>query len=260
VLTAAYPEYSARLTELLAQVTKRFNLPEDWLSKVDWGGKLGAWLVGLSGSLISFMSTLVMVVIFLVFLLLGKPDFKYKLVKAFSKERGDQINQIVGAISSQIGRYLAVQFVLSFATGLCVWLALYLLGVDFAVTWGALAFFLNFIPNIGSIIASVPPILLALIQYYPNWWPAILSFVFILTIQMVIGNVISPKVMGDRLNLSPVVILFSLLLCGYLWGVVGALLSVPIASIVKIVCANIEPLRVVSVMMGSGEVYRKEVG
>jgi predicted PurR-regulated permease PerM len=133
-----------------------------------------------------------------------------------------------------------------------------LIGVDFAVTWGALAFFLNFIPTVGSIAASFPPIILALVQYYPTLWPCVITLISILTIQLGMGNGIAPKVLGDQLNLSPVVILLSLLFWGWLWGVVGALLSVPITAALKIVCENIEPLQPISVMMGSGKSYRRE--
>jgi predicted PurR-regulated permease PerM len=130
--------------------------------------------------------------------------------------------------------------------------------VDFAVTWGALAFFLNFIPTVGSIAASLPPILLALVQFYPSIWPGVFTLLSILTIQLGMGNGIAPKVLGDQLNLSPVVILLSLLFWGWLWGVVGALLSVPITAALKIVCENIESLQPISVMMGSGKSYRRE--
>jgi predicted PurR-regulated permease PerM len=133
-----------------------------------------------------------------------------------------------------------------------------LIGVDFAVTWGAVAFFLNFIPTIGSIVASIPPILLALVQFYPNFWPGLITALVLVTIQLSMGNGIAPKVMGDQLNLSPVVILLSLLFWGWLWGIVGALLSVPIASAIKIVCDNIQTLHPISVMMGSGKSYRRE--
>jgi predicted PurR-regulated permease PerM len=120
------------------------------------------------------------------------------------------------------------------------------------------AFFLNFIPTIGSIVASIPPILLALVQFYPSFWPGVIAAVSLITIQLSMGNGIAPKVLGDQLNLSPVVILLSLLFWGWLWGIVGALLSVPIAVAIKIVCDNIATLHPVSVMMGSGKSYRRE--
>jgi predicted PurR-regulated permease PerM len=147
---------------------------------------------------------------------------------------------------------------ISFVTGFLVWFALAMVGVDFAITWGALAFFLNFIPTVGSIAASIPPIVLALVPFYPSFWPGVITLLALLTIQLSIGNGIAPKVLGDQLNLSPVVILLSLMFWGWLWGIVGALLSVPITAAIKIVCENIEPLHPISVMMGSGKSYPRE--
>jgi AI-2 transport protein TqsA len=255
---AAYPRYHSRMTELIGAVSSRLNLSFDPLAGFNWGQSIGQFLMTLSGSIFAFVSKLVLVVIFLFFILLGKPFFKYKILKSFSDDKANQFSQITYSITAQIRRYLSLQFLISFVTGLLVWLALVLIGVDFAVTWGALAFFLNFIPTVGSIAASLPPIILALVQFYPSIWPGVLTLLSILTIQLGMGNGIAPKVLGDQLNLSPVVILLSLLFWGWLWGIVGALLSVPITAALKIVCENIEPLQPISVMMGSGKSYRRE--
>lgn len=255
---AAYPKYHSRMTELIANLSSQLNLSFDPLAGYNWGQSIGRFLVTLSGSIFSFVSKLVLVVIFLFFILLGKPFFKYKILKSFSDDKANQFSQITFSITAQIRRYLSLQFLISFVTGLLVWFALVMIGVDFAVTWGALAFFLNFIPTVGSIASSIPPILLALVQFYPSLWPGVITLLSILTIQLGMGNGIAPKVLGDQLNLSPVVILLSLLFWGWLWGVVGALLSVPITAALKIVCENIEPLQPISVMMGSGKSYRRE--
>ncbi|MDX1667769.1 MAG: AI-2E family transporter, partial [Saprospiraceae bacterium] len=122
----------------------------------------------------------------------------------------------------------------------------------------AMAFFLNFIPTIGSIIASLPPILLAFVQYPDDPWKGFATLGLIAAIQMSVGNVITPKVMGDRLNLSPVVVLISLIFWGWLWGPVGAILSIPIASALKIVCENIESLKPIGILMGSGRSYARD--
>ena len=114
-------------------------------------------------------------------------------------------------------------------------------------------FLLNFIPTVGSIIATIPPVLMAILQFSPGLFKPLVVLISLTAIQITIGNVITPKVVGDRLGLSPVVILLSLLLWGTIWGIPGALLSVPIASIIKIVCENIQPLRPIAVLMGSGE-------
>ena len=255
---AAYPKYHTRFTELLALVTSKWNLKFDPLSGINWGQSISSGLVSLSGSIFAFVSQLVLVIIFLFFILLGKPYFRYKILKSFSAENADQISRITSSITSQIRRYLSLQFLISFTTGILVWLALQIIGVDFPVTWGALAFFLNFIPTVGSIVASIPPILLALVQFYPSIWPGVVTFFAVVTIQLGMGNALSPKVMGDQLNLSPVVVLLSLLFWGWLWGVVGALISIPIAAAIKIICENIETLHPISVMMGSGKTYQRE--
>ncbi len=147
---------------------------------------------------------------------------------------------------------------ISLVTGVLVWGALHLIGVDFAVTWGAMAFILNFIPTVGSIVATVPPVLVSIVQFYPQPFYPVLTLLVLLAIQFTIGNVVAPKILGDQLNLSPVVVLLSLVFWGWLWGVVGALLSVPIASAIKIVCENIEPLRPISILMGSSKRYAAE--
>ena len=228
-------------------------------SQASTGGRTsGAFWHLFSRSIFAFVSQLVLVIIFLFFILLGKPYFRYKILKSFSSEDADQIARITFSITGQIRRYLSLQFLISFTTGILVWLVLEIIGVDFAVTWGALAFFLNFIPTVGSIVSSIPPILLALVQFYPSLWPGVITLLSVMTIQLGMGNALAPKVMGDQLNLSPVVVLLSLLFWGWLWGIVGALISIPIAAAIKIICENIETLHPISVMMGSGKAYRHE--
>jgi len=255
-LAEAFPKYQASFTELMRVLNEWLEVSYNPLTEVNWGMIVGGYLVTLSGSLFSFVSELVLVVVFLIFIFLGQPYFKFKLRKALSSEYADHIALIVSSISSQISRYLSLQVLVSAVTGILVWAALALIGVDFPITWGALAFFLNFIPTIGSIAASIPPVLIAFVQYYPSVLPGVAALVAVTTIQMVIGNGITPKIMGERLNLSPVVVLVSLLFWGWLWGVAGALLAVPITAAIKIVCENFTALRPISVMMGSGKAYR----
>ncbi len=251
----AYPVYQERVMTLLRTATQRWDLPYDPAEGINWWSKIGEYLAVTARPVVSFTSKLILVVFYLVFLLLGKPYFNAKLQHAFDTQRADHIASMLGAISKQIGTYLSLQLLISLATGIIVWLGLSWVGVDFSITWGALAFFLNFIPSVGSILASIPPILVALVQF-DTIWPAVGTGLMLLTIQMTIGNVITPKVMGEKLNLSPVVVLISLVFWGWLWGVVGALLSVPIASAIKIVCANVEPLRPISILMGSGRDFQ----
>ena len=257
-----YESYASRFDLMIQQAKVKWGFADVYfqrLEELDWLAMVGSKLANAAGTGISFVQHLLIVIIYLVFLLLGKPFFKYKLLKALDASQASRVDSIVSAIAGQISRYLYIQFLISFMTGFFVWLTLTIIKVDFAVTWGALAFMLNFIPIVGSIAASIPPILLAFIQYgQSSWWPGIATALSLLSIQMVIGNGIAPKVLGDSLNLSPVVVLLSLIFWGWLWGITGALLSIPIASAIKIVCENIGPLRPISIMMGSGKAYRHE--
>ena len=174
-LAAAFPKYQESFMELMSALEKRFNVAYNPLTDVDWGKVVGGYLVTLSGSLFSFFSNLVLVIIFLIFIFAGQPYFKFKLRKALSSEYADHMATMVTSISAQISHYLSLQFLISAVTGSVVWGALTIIGVDFAATWGALAFFLNFIPTVGSILASIPPIFIAFIQYYPSVWPGFVT-------------------------------------------------------------------------------------
>ena len=244
-------QFQMIVTDIYSKLNQRFDLPEETLPDFNWTKWGTSWLVTASGSFARFFSNTVLVLIFLVFMLLGKPFYEYKVKAAFPAKRSRKIIKVIGSIARQIGHYLTIKLVISLITGFLVWLSCFAIGVDFAVTWGALAFFLNFVPTLGSIIASIPPVLLALVQFYPSCWQAVVTAICMLSIQQVMGSFIEPKVQGDNLNLSPVVILIALVFMGWLWGIPGALLSVPIVA--KIVCENIDALKPLSVMMGSGQ-------
>ncbi len=252
-----YGEYAAKLKDLLNRLYANLN-PQAvaMLKDYDWQTPLSKGVLSLSGMLISASSTMTLVMIITAFMLIERRDFSLKVEAAFGEKTN--VLDIVGTISAQVSRYLLLQGLISAVTGLCVWLALSVIGIDFAATWGVLAFILNFIPTVGSILASIPPLLMALVQYAPgSYIPFFAALAAILAIQMLIGNVLSPRLMGDQLNLSPVAILVSLLFWNWLWGIPGALLATPVTAAIKIVCDNIEPLKPVGVLLGSGKPLRK---
>lgn len=252
----AFPEYQTRLADLLDHYGNLLDIPAFTAMQADWTSQLGPWVLQTSRFFITFISNTVLVMIFLVFMLLAKPYANDKL-RAALPERADTLIDITNAISRQIGAYLGSLFVISLTTGFLVWGALAWMGIEFSFTWGLLAFILNFIPTLGSIIASLPPIAMALVQHYPEVWPVIGVGAVILGIQMTMGNFIAPKIYGERLNLSPVVILLFLVFWGWLWGITGALLAVPIAAAIQITLAHIPALAPVAVMMGSGRKYAR---
>jgi predicted PurR-regulated permease PerM len=121
--------------------------------------------------------------------------------------------------------------------------------VPFAYVWGALVGLLNIIPYIGSVISAIPPIVMVMIHtqsFLPGVWVA----VFILLLQQLEGNVVTPKIMGNKVQLNVVAVILSTIVWGWLWGAVGVLLAIPIAAATKVICERIEPLRPIAVMMG----------
>lgn len=249
----AYNLYYTKLNTMFQDILKALNIPPTIISNVNWLDLLGRYLRNVSELLLTFSSKFVLTLVFLMFMLLEAPYVNEKIDKSFSDANAFKIKNILDSISQQISRYLGTLSLISLVTGFCAWLVLTAIGVELAAGWGVLTFLLNFIPTVGSIIATIPPVLMATLQFSPGLVKPLIVLVSLTAIQITIGNVITPKVVGDRLGLSPVVILLSLLLWGTIWGIPGALLSVPIASIIKIICENIQSLRPIAVLMGSGQ-------
>ncbi len=140
-------------------------------------------------------------------------------------------------ITDQVQRYVITKFLTSVLNGLSVGIILWIFGVDFLMVWAAFAFLLNFIPVVGSIIAVALPALMALVQFESVSY-ALLIALIVIVVQNIIGNFLEPKIFGNKLGLNPLVILLSLLLWGYIWGIVGILLSIPLTAIIKIIISR----------------------
>lgn len=254
-----YNLYSDKLTDWFMNLLPIFGIPEEAVTNFDWLGILKNNVRNISSLIIALSSKFVLTFVFLMFMMVEAPYLDEKVNKAFNRNSG-RVKKILSSISEQVSQYLGTLTLISFATGVCAWLVLTLLDVKLAAGWGVLTFLLNFIPTVGSIIATFPPVIMAIIQFSPGLFKPFLVLVSLTAIQVTIGNIITPKVVGDRLGVSPVIILLSLLLWSMIWGIPGALLSTPIASIIKIVCENIPVLHTIAVLMGSGEAVKKLPG
>ena len=257
-----YPWYLVQFKGIYSdfsfQIMQRFNISTtDFLLEYDWGKVARTYLLSISDALTSMIGYVFIVILFLVFLFLEFPVFTEKLKIAYPIKTSKRFTIVIEHITRQIGRYLVVKVIISTLTGFFVWLLLILMGIDFPLVWGVLAFFLNFIPNIGSTVLVVFASIQALVQFYPSMGMFVAVLLSMLAIQLTFGNILEPNIQGNSLNLSPVIILFCLIFWGWLWGIAGALLSVPITVIIKIVCENISFLKPVSIMMGTGN-YRKK--
>ncbi len=252
-----YGLYSEKLNEAFMGMMAALNVPQETLSSFNWMDILRDNIRNISEIIVALSSKFVMTLVFLMFMMLEASDVEVKIDKAFSGSSAVKIKNILATISEQVSRYLGTLTLISVVTGICAWFVLTALEVRLAAGWGVLTVLLNFIPTVGSIIATIPPVVMAIIQFSPSFVKPIIVLVLLTTIQVLIGNVITPKVVGDRLGVSPVVILLSLLLWGMIWGIPGMLLSVPIISIIKIVCENIPSLWPIAIIMGSGEAAKK---
>ena len=259
VLLTLYPKYEARLTEIYVWIARIFELPYDsHLSIFDnlWGqvgvrNRVRLMTFSFSNGFFSFLKDAVMVALFMVFLLSEAVFFREKLDKAFEGSRAEQIKKISSDVMKQVTRYLSIKFVFSAVTGIVVGIGLKIVGLEFAAIWGVIQFVLNFIPNIGSIAVGLGATAFGVIQFWPDPTLMIATGLVMLVTNLVIGSFLEPQIMGDNLGLSPLVVLVSLLIWGWLWGFTGLILAVPMMVITKIICENIPMLEPISILLGS---------
>ncbi|MDR0503012.1 MAG: AI-2E family transporter [Treponema sp.] len=265
MILAQYPKYENRFTEIYTWTANLLELPNDselsFLQNL-WGQQVIRNLVrdftlSSSNFFIKFASSAVLVVIYVVFILLEASYFKEKLELIFEK-RSVRINKMGHYIMAQVTRYLTAKFFISLANGVIFALAFHFIGLEFAIVWGAVQFLMNFIPNLGSIVTGAAVSLFALIQFWPNPGPVILVIVVVLAVNLILGSFLDPKIIGDRVGLSPLMIILSLIIWGFLWGFAGMVLSVPMTVIIKIVCENIPVMEPISILIGSKKSVRAE--
>lgn len=210
-------------------------------------GKLMNMLGGVLRNLAAVLSNFFLIVLTMIFMLLEAATLPIK-VRAAMGDRTFNVDNLA-KIVTQIQHYLGIKTVTSLATGVLVGIWTAVIGLDFAVLWGLLAFLLNYIPSIGSIVAAVPAVLLGLVQGGVGY--ALLVALGYVVFNVSIGNFIEPYLLGKTLGLSTLVVFLSLVFWGWMWGSIGMLLSVPLTMIIKILFENTDDLRWVSVMLDS---------
>ena len=197
----------------------------------------------------SVLGNVFLLLLTVVFMLSEGQGFAKKLHVAFkdSEETDKRIDHFL----NMVNRYMAIKTIISLVTGLIIGFVLWLMGVDFFILWALLAFLLNYIPNIGSIIAAVPAVILTFLQL--GWAPAAFVVGLFVSVNMVMGSVVEPRFMGRSLGLSTLVVFLSLIFWGWLLGMVGMLLSVPLTMIFKIALENSGDGRWFAILLSSDE-------
>ena len=249
-LSQSMPAYEANVSKISQSINDTFNIDlneeiKELTGNLEFGSILGSIFNALRG-LISNSFT---ILLYLVFLLLEESVFQNKL-KAIYKdpERLEHINGILKAIDHSVGNYISLKSLISLMTGILSYIALLAIGIDAPFFWAFLIFLLNFIPTIGSLVATIFPAIFAMLQF-GDITPAILVLAIVGGIQIIIGNFVDPRLMGNSLNMSTLVVFLSLILWGALWGIIGMLLSVPITVICILILSEFPSGRPIAIML-----------
>lgn len=251
--SAKLPEHQEAVKAKLEQLGAESSLPKvgDWFDP----GKAMSFAGKVLNELVGVVSNLFLILLTTVFILLEAAGVPAKLRAAFPGDE-DPLSK-ASAVGRSVQAYLGVKTLMSLATGLCVTIMVGSMGLSHAVLWGLIAFLLNYVPSIGSIIAALPAVLLALAELGPG--EALAIFIGYLVINTVIGNVLEPRIMGRKLGLSPLVVFLSLIFWGWVWGYAGMLLSVPLTVMVKVILEGREGTRWIGVLLGP-EAEAREAG
>jgi predicted PurR-regulated permease PerM len=253
------PVYRASLQTELAQAVEwaqAQGLPIDRETALDTldPAAIMTYSAGLIGAVSQLLGRSFLIVLVTVFILLELGGLPSKLRAA--SDDPDRSFRYARRFIGLVKHYLVIKTAVSAATGLFVGVGLTLIGVDFAPLWGLLAFLLNFIPTIGSLVAAVPAMLMAYIEGGPGLALAT-GFVFGV-VNVVLGNFLEPRILGRRVGLSPLVVVLSLLVWGYVFGPVGMLLAVPLTMVVKLAMEANPELEWISVLLGPERAVGRE--
>ena len=261
LISTKLPAYEEKAEGFLKQLEASTGIDELGLKILERleGLDLRNFLSGTLGSLTSFVGNFILIIIYVVFMLIEESIFSRKMKMILPAEHDYQrAMRMIHSISGAITSYLSVKTNMSLLTGFLSYIVLLLFGVDFAFLWAFLIFLFNYIPYIGSFVATLLPSIFAVFQF-GSFLPFIWIFAGVEAIQVLVGNYIEPKVMGKTLNLSPLVVILALSFWGAIWGILGMLLSVPITSIMVIIMAQFPNTRNIAILLSENADIRNMV-
>ena len=251
-LANSWQKYNSSLLNITQSLSQSTGID---LSKsiASFAGELefNSIITELVNSITGLLSNSVMILLYLIFILLEESTFLPKMKAIYpDPSMFDNINNVLLRVDKSIGRYISIKSFLSFLTAGLSYIILLLIGVESPLFFAFLIFTLNFIPSIGSLIGTLFPAVMALIQFgEESFTPFILVMLLVGAVQVIIGNFLEPKLMGNSLNISSLVVILSLTIWGAIWGVAGMVLSVPITVIIIIICSNFESTKKIAILL-----------
>lgn len=247
------PRYAIRLQTLydswIDALTERGVPVSEYLAPLVSASAITDVVGSTLGRVAGFVLNTFVVVIIMVFMLAEATVFpkKFRAILGDVGEEGEDMGRLE-KITGEVLEYLAIKTLVSLATGVCIGVFAWAIGLDFPILLGLIGFVLNYVPNIGSVLAAIPALLLSLIQF-GTWGSILLAAVGYSVINVTFGNLIEPHLLGRRLGLSTLVVILSLIFWAWAWGPVGALLAVPLTMVVKIMLENTQDLRWLAVLL-----------
>jgi AI-2 transport protein TqsA len=251
-VAAAAPAYEGRLQNLLDQLAELVGIEHaptlgELFDRISLADTLGS----LAAAVASVVSVAGIVLIYAGFLFVEQVHFRRKLVMIFAAgPQRARLRSVLQQIDRDVRVYLRIKTTLAVVTAVLAYIVMAWIGVDFAGFWAVMVFFFYYIPTVGSFLAIVAPALLTLVQF-DHLTPFLVVLIVIGIIQVVMANVIEPAIMGRSLNLSPLVVIVSLVVWGTIWGVVGMFLCVPIMVVLLIVLAHFEATRPIAILLSA---------
>jgi AI-2 transport protein TqsA len=248
----AAPGYKENIDLLLARGASWLGIEEspqfmELIARIDYT----AIVQNLGLTLAGFIGSASLILIYTLFIFLEQKCFLPKIEKLTEgKEQHARMLRMLHRIYGDTKTYIGIKTFTSLLTGFVSYAIMATVGLDFAIFWALLIFLFNYIPTIGSIVATILPSILSLVQF-PTLGPFVAIAIGVTATQIVVGNIIEPRLMGSTLNLSPLVILISLALWGTVWGIPGAILCVPITVLIAIVFSNFASTRPIAILLSS---------
>jgi AI-2 transport protein TqsA len=248
-LIRRFPSYQANVEKILHEINIRFGIDliqsiTHNLSELNYADIANTAF----NSLTTLFGNALMITFYVVFLFIEQSNFKAKIRLLFKGEQLESMLDLLSDTEHSVSQYIGLKTIISLITGAASYIVLLAFGVESAIFWAFLIFVLNYIPYVGSLAAVLFPFLFSLIQFGEFTNPLIMLFI-LGSIQMVIGNFLEPKLMGDLLNISPIVALVSLAFWGSIWGVIGMFISVPLTVILIIALAKIPKTRPIAILL-----------
>ena len=250
ILSGSLKIYEANVGGIISKINNAFEIDLLLMAKGFYEGyDFSTILLQVINSIRDLFGKTILVLIYVLFILLEESIFNAKINFIYpDPERNQRVTSIIEKIKYSIRNYITLKTLTSFTTGFLSYFAFLIIGIDAPVFWAFLIFVLNYIPTIGSLIATGFPAIFALLQF-GEFWPLFLVVIIVGAIQIVVGSIFEPRLMGDSFNISPLVVIISLSLWGTLWGIIGLILSVPITVIMIIIFSEFPSTRPVAIML-----------